>query len=107
QGRWMILWHSQNSLGGTIGADDDILAVTSSDNGATWSSPRPVNDYAATDDSLDTRPGIFTDARGTWIAIWVSNNSLGGRIGTAGHLLFARSTDFGQTWSKAAPLDPA
>src|SRR5262249_36169790 len=101
QGRWMMVWHSQNSLGGTIGEDDDILFATSDDNAATWSTPQPLNDFAASDDSLDTRASVSTDGNGTWITVWSSKNSLGGRIGTQGNILLARSNDFGKTWSHA------
>ncbi len=34
-GNWVAVWDSTDSLGGTIGADGDILVARSTDNGAT------------------------------------------------------------------------
>jgi len=36
-GTWIAAWESNDSLGGTIGTDSDVLFVRSADDGATWS----------------------------------------------------------------------
>src|ERR1043165_3431020 len=45
-GNWIAVWESSNSLGGTIGTDVDILFSRSTDNGATWTPPAPLNGNA-------------------------------------------------------------
>ena len=45
----MAVWQSDDSLGGTIGTDNDIFVARSSDAGATWTAPAALNTNAATD----------------------------------------------------------
>ena len=42
-GNWVAVWESFDDLGGQIGFDRDVLVSQSSDNGVTWSAPRPRN----------------------------------------------------------------
>lgn len=106
QGHWVVAWIYRNfSGGGPLGNDTDILYAVSSDNGATWSAPVPLNADAATDTSNESSPELATDRSGHWMVVWQSNNSLGGTIGTDDDLLFATSTDNGATWSAAAPVN--
>ncbi|NIU61853.1 MAG: hypothetical protein GWN66_11330, partial [Pseudomonas stutzeri] len=56
-GNWLVVWASHDDLddlGWDLGPDSDILCSRSTDNGATWSAPAPVNSDAETDrtDSL-------------------------------------------------------
>lgn len=104
-GTWLAVWNSTDSLGGTIGTDYDILIARSVDDGATWSAPEPLNTNAATDSGHDTRAQVTTDGAGTWVAVWDSQDSLGGTIGTDRDILVARSMDDGATWSVPAALD--
>lgn len=104
-GNWVVVWYSPDTLGGTIGSDNDILFARSSDDGATWSATAALNSHAATDSGSDAFPRLMTDGAGTWIATWNSSDDLGGTIGTDTDVLFARSTDAGATWSAAAPLN--
>jgi cysteine-rich repeat protein len=116
-GDWLAAWVSDDDLGGTIGTDFDVLLARSSDGGVTWSAPTPLNTNAAADTGddggldaafigfLPESPHLATDGAGTWIAVWESNDSLGGTIGTDVNLLFARSTDGGLTWSAPAAVD--
>jgi hypothetical protein len=104
-GNWIVCWQSNDSLGGTISNDDDVLYARSTDHGVTWSAPAPLNTNAATDTGGDYEPTLAVDGIGTWIAAWVSNDSLGGTIGTDSDVLYARSTDSGATWSAPAPLN--
>jgi hypothetical protein len=104
-GRWVAIWVSADSLGGTIGADRDILVSRSTDNGGTWSPPAMVNHYAATDNSADDYPELAMSAAGECVAVWLSDNSLGGTIGTDEDILASTSLNGGQTWSTAIPVN--
>jgi len=105
QGVWVAVWESKESLGDTIGTDADILVARSSDDGATWTAPAPLNSNAASDTGQDQAPQLTTDAQGAWIATWHSRDSLGGTIGTDADILVARSMDDGVTWTAPAPLN--
>jgi hypothetical protein len=104
-GHWVAVWDSNDSLGGTIGTDYDILVARSTNNGATWTAPAALNTNAATDSGGDYNPQVTTDGAGHWLAVWDSNENLGGTIGTDWDILVARSTDNGATWSNPAALN--
>ncbi|MBI4559051.1 MAG: carboxypeptidase regulatory-like domain-containing protein [Candidatus Hydrogenedentes bacterium] len=104
-GTWIAVWESENSLGGTIGTDYDILYTRSTDNGLTWTPPAPLNANAPTDTGFDGAPELTTDMAGTWIAVWWSDESFQGTIGTDWDILYARSVDKGLTWTAPAPLN--
>ena len=96
QGNWVATWYSYDTLGGTIGADRDTLVVRSTDAGANWSTPAPLNTNAgsdAGDDRLSARDQRRTGdlARG----VWHSDDSLRGTIGRDDDILVAGSTDAG------------
>lgn len=105
KGHWVCVWHSNNDLGSSDTDDYDILMSRSSDNGATWSAVQAINSDAATDTTYDQDPRMETDRAGTWIAVWESDNALGGKIGGDGDLLYAISTNNGQTWTDNAALN--
>jgi hypothetical protein len=96
---WVAVWASNEPFDGTLGTDSDILVVRSSDNGATWSDPAPLNNNAAFDSGVDSRPDIATDGNGNWVAVWSSGEDLDGALGTDTDILVARSTDNGATWT--------
>jgi len=106
-GHWVAVWYSDDSLGGTIGTDLDILVSRSSDNGQTWTAPAALNSNAATDGSSeqDFSPQVTTDGAGHWVAAWSSTNDLGGTIGADFDILVSRSNDNGQTWTAPAALN--
>jgi cysteine-rich repeat protein len=104
-GNWVAVWYSSDSLGGTLGTDYDILGSRSSDAGATWTPPLPLNTNAATDSGDDFRPQVTTDAAGNWVAAWISDDSLGGTIGTDADILVSRSSDAGASWAPPAVLN--
>jgi len=91
-GNWVAAWVSDDSLGATIGNDQDLLVSRSSDGGRSWSLPTALNTDAATDHDIDTAVQVATDGNGIWMANWFKNSSpdLG---------LSATSLDNGTTWS--------
>lgn len=104
-GLWMAVWGSTEDIGGMIGIDSDVLYAISSNNGATWSAPSPVNTTATSDTAGDGYPNLATDGNGAWMVAWESDNDLGGTIGTDTDLLVAVSTDQGGTWTTPVPLN--
>jgi hypothetical protein len=104
-GNWVAVWHSADDLGATIGTDYDILVARSTDNGATWTDPAPLNTNAPTDSGADMYPQVATDGAGNWLAVWRSEDDLGDTIGTDEDILVARSTDNGATWTAPAALN--
>jgi len=81
---WITLWVSN-----ALGPDTDILESRSTDAGATWTAPVAFNPWAATDSSLDWQPYLATDGNGRLVAVWASNNTLGGSIGFDHDILLA------------------
>jgi len=100
-GHWVVVWDSDDDLGGTIGTDYDILVARSTDNGATWTAPAALT----TNSAWDRFPRVATDGGGNWLAAWMSSDDLGGTIGSDVDILVARSTDNGATWTSPIALD--
>ncbi|RMF23869.1 MAG: exo-alpha-sialidase [Deltaproteobacteria bacterium] len=101
-GTWIVAWQSDDPLGGTIGNDDDIFAARSADAGATWSPPAVLNSDAASDgpfNDVDANVSIATDATGTWILAWETEEPLGGS-----EIAVVRSVDDGLSWSAQSTL---
>ena len=48
---------------------------------------------------------MTADGAGNWVAVWYSNENLGGTIGTDNDILVARSSDAGATWTAPAELN--
>jgi hypothetical protein len=105
KGSWVAVWQSSDSLGGTIGFENDILVARSTDDGATWTAPAALNSNATGDSGRDWSPQLTTNGEGSWVAVWSSGDSLGGTIGTDWDILVARSTDDGASWTAPAALN--
>jgi len=101
-GKWIVVWSSNDDLGGTIGTDTDILFTVSTDAGATWSAAAPVDPNAGSDPFDDFGEDIATDGNGNWYASW--DGGVGGNKGFADQI-FSRSTDGGVTWSAPAAVN--
>jgi len=89
-GSWIAVWSSDDSLDDTLGRKNfDVLSAQSSDLGASWSAPAPLNANAACDvgDDLDAR--VLGDGEGDWLALWGSRYPLGDTIGKDSDILIA------------------
>jgi len=119
QGHWVAVWESNQQWlyddeGTTIvlGSDYDIFFARSDNDGTTWTAPQPLCSAFMSDTGDDWMPQLATDGAGKYICVWATYNdvltnsddttiSLGGD----GDLLYCVSTDNGQTWSDAKPLN--
>ena len=97
-GTWVVVWSSKDDLGDTIGTDDDILFARSTDDGDSWSVPAALNTNAASDSGNDVSPWIASEGSGKWVAVWTSNDSLGGAVGSDNDIFVSRSSNNGATW---------
>jgi len=102
---WGVVWQSQEDLDGTAGTDWDIFHCSSFTNGATWTDPALLNSFGTTEVAIDFGPTVASDGDGNWVCTWDSDHDLGGTIGTDADILYSRSSDAGETWSSAAPLN--
>lgn len=102
---WAIAWQSTDTLGNTVGPDNDIFLSRSADGGMTWTNVSTLNSNAETDIGLDTNVSIATDKAGIWVAVWETNDPFGNTVGTDYDIFAARSTNNGQTWDTMAPLN--
>ncbi len=94
-GTWLMALHTRDTLGGTIGEDNDILIVRSTDDGTTWSSPAVLNDDATGDgDANDVSATLAYDGSGRWFAAWHRSDQ-----NVLGFWRYTSSTDGGLTWS--------
>ncbi len=104
-GTWVCVWGSDDTLSGTIGADNDILFARRDSVTAPWSAPLPLNTGAATDAASDIRPRIATDGHGVWMTVWASKDTSASALGADFDILMARSLDNGHTWTPPVPLN--
>jgi hypothetical protein len=100
----IVIWASDENLGGATGTEGDIFVARSADHGATWSDPAPLNTDAAGDPRADEFPSITTDGRGHWMATWDGNNTSAGSIGDY-DIFIEHSSDNRATWTAPVPLN--
>ena len=88
-----------------------LVAISSASNGFLHArlqghgAPAVLNSNAISDAGDDEVPQVATDGSGNWVAIWYSNENLGGTVGTDWDIFFSRSTDHGANWSDVAALN--
>lgn len=99
QGAWVVIWESDDTLGGTLGNDSDILFVRSNNGGTTWTLPLHLNANATTDSGDDEKPHLSTNGVGGWMAVWQSNEQFGGTFGNDLDIFFSLSIDGATSWS--------
>ncbi len=108
QGQWVAIWGSyedtvSESLTG-LGTDADVVYSVSTDNGASFSSPKLLNASGLTDNVRDRMPDI-TVHKDIWTAVWSSGNDLSGGDGTDEDIVYTYSEDQGVTWSNPAYIN--
>ena len=91
-GNWIAVWSSAS------GADTEIRASVSSDNGATWSLSQAM---AKGSGQSDFNPRISAGPAATFLAVWESR----GGYGADSDIVGAITDDVGQTWSAPAPVN--
>jgi len=94
--RWHVVWASNDSLGGTIGTDSDVLVSYRAAEGG-WQPPQAIATYMTSDTGDDAAPTIaFGHDR--LVVTWHSDEDLGGGIGVDADIVMANSRDNGDTW---------
>ncbi len=93
QGHWVVVW----------AAAGRCIYVRSIDNGENWSAPALLSTNGSAL-SNEIQPDVSADGGGHWVALWSSNDTLGGAVGANRKILVARSVDHGASWSGPAPL---
>ncbi len=96
-GGWMAIWHSYFFTPGSR-----LLASYSSNDGAIWSLPLPVDSTLVYGSGIAKRPDVATDSEGTWLVTWehyVTDTS------TDPYVVVARSTDSGLHWTDHIFID--
>ena len=97
---WIATWTGTRAQSN----ETEIYFSRSIDNGASWSSPEPLNTDGSTDTRHDSRPRLATNESGNWVAVWEATAN--GVTGDGVDVWFARSDDNGQHWSDPLPLRP-
>ena len=70
-GNWVTVWHSSDSLSGTVGTDRDIFISRSTDAGTSWTAPALLNANGTTDTTADTDAVVATDGMGTGLSLGI------------------------------------
>ena len=67
--------------------------------------PALLNSNATTDSGADRSSQVATDGQGHWVAVWQSEEDLGGVAGTDADIFVARSANNGASWTAPATLN--
>ncbi len=117
RGNWLAAWGLPDPFDG----DGDIFFARSTDNGKTWRDGGPLDTTALVDSSEDFGVKIASNGGGTWIAAWTRDDrdetiippgegEGEGEVAPDGekwNIVYARSTNKGETWTDAMPVAPA
>jgi len=101
QGRWVAVW----TVVLVNPVNIDVVYARSSNNGATWTDPIPLDVNALADSGLDGAARIAMNENGRCVVVWASSVGFGGTLGNDSDILVARSADGGVSWSNPAPLN--
>ncbi|MFO0727641.1 MAG: OmpA family protein [Myxococcota bacterium] len=93
-GVFLVAWRS-NTPAFSSGGEGDLFFARSVDFGHHFSGPVFLNSDATTDSAVEASPRLSSDGAGTWVAVW----SARGAFGADADILYARSTDNGQSFS--------
>lgn len=107
QGEWIAVWQAFLPGGSGSTGDTDIYAAVSSNNGTTWSSPALVNTTGSSDSGDDFAPDIASDGADTFVAVWHTQDTLGGTIGDDEDILSARRSGKVSEWSAPVAVNAA
>ncbi len=106
QGRWITVWVTfvtiLNSSGVPASYYSNIYSAHSTNNGATWTTPSPVNNDIVGNSKYYEDPRIAGDGQGKWIVVWTGASTPGANP----DCFFARSIDNGASWDGPRFLDP-
>ncbi len=109
-GRWVVVWSSDDNLNNGKKADLDIL-ISSSKDGQSWGAPQLLVKNPALAKGNDFTPSIATDGQKNWAVVWSSTvpelKAYGQTLTIKDDLdiLIARSEDNGKTWKDLKPLN--
>lgn len=97
-GRWVLVWSSQDTFEDTVGVDADVYYSVYDFDADTWAFPAMVSQP---DNVLhtDIEPKIAFDSQGNWIVIWLSSNNLLGTINTGFNVHCRRFDTTNESWS--------
>ncbi len=96
-GRWIVVWNSNDTLGGMVSNNYNIHYSVSTDNGANWTDTVPLNNLAEPSyDFEEEFPAIASDGLGNWIVVWKSEENA---VVAEPNILLARSSDNGANWT--------
>jgi Neuraminidase (sialidase) len=102
-GQIIVVWHADPI--GLGSGEGEIYFARSSDHGATWTDPVPLNSNAETDSASDDMPAVGGDGGGNWIAVWSSSDDPGYTEGRYTDIFMSHSSDHGATWSEMAKVN--
>lgn len=98
RGNWLAVWQSTNILADSnVSADWEINFSRSTNDGLTWSSPSVLNNI----NLGGVHPQIISNGSNSWIALWVSRDTLDNTIGSDRDILMASSNDNGRSWTES------
>lgn len=96
--RNLLFLHRSGIVAGVL-----LLAATAR-GGLGFGEPRPLNTNSFTDSRNDFSCEIATDGQGVWLAVWHGAEPLGDTGGDT-DLIYARSTDNGDSWTVSAKFN--
>jgi len=104
-GTWLAVWEYLDQPDSRSNVDLDVLMARSTNAGLIWTPPLQLNTNAGTDAGNDRNPQIATDAMGHWVAVWSSNENIGGTLDFDTDILVSVSIDAGMHWTDPAALN--